>query len=150
MDDVDRSARSENREYTGFIKLGGICGVVLDLEAGTESMNTYVYQVTGSATYLCTSEERTGASDICDVEAILGEGAQNSTGIVEEFEGPIAGVGDRRGDLQVLQSVNLDVWGRCLDSQPGGGRDCDHGGDEGNEGSAEVRGEHHGEGSEGG
>ena len=119
-----------------------------DLEAETESTNTYVYQVTGSATYLCTSEQRTGTSDICDVEAILGEGAQNSTGIVEEFEGPIAGVGDRRGDLQVLQSVNLDVWGRCLDSQPGGGRDCDHGGDEGNEGSAEVRGEHRDEGNE--
>ena len=38
MNDIDGSARSENREYAGFIKAGGVCGVVFDLEVETESM----------------------------------------------------------------------------------------------------------------
>jgi hypothetical protein len=145
MNDIDGSARSENREYAGLIKAGGVCRAELDLEAETESMNTRVYQVTERATYPGAIEQRTRADGIGDVEAVLGEGVQNSAGIVEEFEGLVTGVGYSRGDLQVLQSVNLDIGGRCPDGQAGGSRSGDRRGDEDDEGSTEVRREHLGE-----
>ena len=111
MNNTDGSARSENREYAGLIKTGGVCGAVLDLGAGAESMNARVYQVTECVIYLGAVERRARAGGIGDIEAILGEGVQNSAGIFEEFEGLVTGVGNYRGDLQVLQSVNIDVWG---------------------------------------
>ena len=57
-----------------------------------------------------------------DCEAILGEGTQDSTRIVEESEGLIAAVGDGCGDLQVLQSIDVDIEGRGLDGQAQGVR----------------------------
>jgi len=86
MGDVDRSTRSENGENAGIIEAGGVFRAVLDL---------------------ATVEQGAGASGIGDTEGVLGEGVQDSTGIVEEFEGLVAGVGDDRGDLQVLQPVDL-------------------------------------------
>ena len=61
-----------------------------------------------------------------DCEAILGEGTQDSTRIVEESEGLIAVVGDGCGDLQVLQSIGVGIGGRGLDGQAGGSRDSNH------------------------
>ena len=61
--------------------------------------------------YLGAIERRGRASGIGDDERVLGEGAQDTTGIVEEFEGLVTGVGDSRGDLQVLQPINVDVGG---------------------------------------
>jgi len=99
--------------------------------------------------HLCTDEGRTRAKGIGDGEGILGEGVQDSTGIVEKFEGLVTGIGDGRGDLQVLQSVNVDVGGRGLEGQARGSRDGDRRGDQGDEGSMKGRGEHRGEGNGG-
>jgi hypothetical protein len=109
-------------------------------------MNTGASRVIGSATYLGTAEQGARASGIGDVKAVLGEGAQNATGIVEEFEGLVTGVGNRRDDLQVPQSIDDGVGGRCLDGQAGGSRSGNCRGDEGDEGSAEVGGEHYDDG----
>lgn len=106
--------------------------------------------MTRRATYLGTVERRARASGVGDAEAVLGEGVQDSAGVIEEFKGLVTAVGDGRGDLQVLQSIDLKVGGRGLDGQAGGSRDDDRGGDEGDERSAEGRGEHCDEGSEGG
>jgi hypothetical protein len=150
MNDIDGSPRSEDREHAGLIKADGVRGAVLDLKAETERMSTHVRQVTKRLIYLGAIERRMRASGIGDAETVLGEDVQNSTGIVEEFEGLVTCVGNCRGDLQVIQSGNLDAGGRRLDGQAGGSRDGDRRGDEGDEGSAEVRGEHHDGGSEGG
>ena len=82
------------------------------------------------------------ASSIGDAETVLREGVQDSTGVIEEFEGLVAGVDNGRGDLQVPQSIDFGAGGRCLDSQARGGRDGDYRGDEGDEESREGRGEH--------
>ena len=100
--------------------------------------------------YLCTVERRTGASGIGDPEGVLGEGAQNSTRVIKEFEGLVSGVGDGRGDLQVPQSIDLAAEGRSLDRQARASGDDDCRGDESNEGTTDGRGEHRGEGFEGG
>ena len=92
--------------------------------------------------YPSTGERRARTSGIGDAEGILGEGVQDPTGIVEEFQGLVTGVGDGRGDLQVLQPVDIGAEGRGPDGQAGGGRDSDRRGDEGDEGRAEGRGEH--------
>jgi len=42
---------------------------------------------------------------------VFGKGVQDSTGVVEEFEGLVASVNDGRCDLQVLQSIDIDVGG---------------------------------------
>jgi hypothetical protein len=73
VDDINGSTRSENREYTGFIKAGGVSGAVLDLEAETENLSTHAGQVTGRVIYLGAVKRRTRASCIGDVEAVLGE-----------------------------------------------------------------------------
>ena len=67
--------------------------------------------------YLGAVENRARPGDIGDCEAILGEGTQDSTRIVEESEGLIAAVGDGCGDLQVLQSIGVGIGGRGLDGQ---------------------------------
>ena len=92
--------------------------------------------------YLGTNERGLRASGIGDVEGVFGEGGQNPTGIVEEFQGLVTGVGDGRGDLQVLQSVDIRAEGPGPDSQAGGGRDGDRGGDEGEERRAKGRRKH--------
>lgn len=74
-------------------------------------MSIRAYQVAGCGIYLGTGERGARASGIGDTEAILGEGAQDSTRIVEEFEGLVTSVGDGRGDLQVLQTIDLGVGG---------------------------------------
>ena len=89
------------------------------------------------------------ASGIGDVEGVPGEGAQNTTRIVEEFKGPVAGVDDGRGDFQVLQSIYIDVGGRGLDGQTGASRDGDCRGDDGDDRGAKGREEHCDVGGEG-
>ena len=75
---------------------------------------------------------------------------------VYRMTGPITYLGTRkqrmraRGIGDIEAAANLDLGGRFLDGQAGGGRYGDRRGDEGDEGSVEVRGEHHDEGSEGG
>jgi len=56
-------------------------------------------------------EQWARASGISDDEGVLGEGVQDSTGVIEEFEGLVTGVDDGRCDLQVLQSINIDTEG---------------------------------------
>jgi len=102
----------------------------------------------GRVVYLGAVERRARATGIGDAEGVLWEGAQDPTGVLEELEGLVTGVGDGRGDLQVPQSIDLVAWGRGLDGQAGGGRHDDRRGDEGNEGSTEGRGEHRGKGIE--
>jgi len=85
-----------------------------------------------------------------DGERVLRKGVQDPTRIVEEFEGLVTGVDDCRGDLQVLQSVDIGVGSRDLQGQAGGGRDGDCRSDKGDEGNTKGREEHRGEGSEGG
>ena len=101
-----------------------------------------------------TVERGSRASAIGDAEGVFGEGAQDATGIVEEFESLVAGVGNGRGNLQVFQSIDLDVGDRRLDGQSGGSGDGERTGGESNEGSTEGRGEHReggrGNGSSGG
>ena len=113
-------------------------------------MSEPVCQIARCVIHLGTFERRARASGISDAEGVLGEGVQNSTGIVEEFEGLVTGVDDGRGNLQVLQSIDFDTGGRSLDRQTRGGGDGDCRGDESDEGSAEGRGEHCDEGIEGG
>ena len=115
MSDIERSARSENGEHAGIIEAGGVFGAVLDLETGTESVSTRVRQITGRVIHPGTGERGARATGIGDTESIFGEGIQGTTGIVEEFESLVTSVGDGRGDLQVLQTIDLGVGDRCLD-----------------------------------
>jgi len=103
MGNIDGSARSENGENAGVIKAGGVSWVVLGLGAEAKSMSTRVCQVwlDSCAIYLGTIERGARASGISDAETVLGEGVQDSTGLVEKFEGLVTGVGNSRGDLQV-------------------------------------------------
>jgi len=145
MSNIDGSPRSENGESAGVIKASGVRGAELGLE---ENMSVYVCQATGCEIYLGTFEQRVRPGAIGNAEGVLGEGVQNSTGIVEEFESLVTGVDDGCGDLQVLQPIDVDIGGRSLDRQAGGSRDGNCRGDEGDEGSAEGRGEHCVKGSE--
>jgi len=150
--DVDGSARSKNGVNAGVVKACGVRGAVLGL---TENISTLVCQATRGVIHLGTVEQRARASGIGDGEGVVWEGTQDPTGIVEEFDGPVTSVGDSCGDPQVLQPVDMEVGGRGLDGQArgsgdgGGGRYCDHRGDESDEKSAEGRREHRGEGREG-
>ena len=130
MSDVNGSARSKDGENARIIEAGSVCGAELDLEAETEGINTRACQVTQWVTYLGAVERWARSNGIDDDEAVLGEGAQYSTGIVEEFECLVTGVGNAGGDPQVLQSVDLGVWGRCFDGQARGSGDDDRRNDE--------------------
>ena len=137
---VGGSAGSENGESTGIIEASGVCETVLDLEAGTDSISARIFRAGRRAIYLSTAERGVRASGICDDEAMFGEGAQDSTGIIEKFEGLIASVEDGHRDLQVLQSVDLDVGDRGHDDQAGSGI-CDDGrSDENDDSGAKGRG----------
>ena len=116
---IRRSARSENSESAGIIQAGGVCGVVLDLEARTENINAHVFRVTRRVIYLGAVERGMSPIGIGNDEGVLGERAQDSTRIVEKFEDLVASVDDGHGNLQVPQSVDLDIGGRGLDSQAG-------------------------------
>jgi len=113
-------------------------------------MSTRVCWVTRQVVYLGAIERRARASGVGDREGVLGEGVQGATGIIEKLESLIPDVNNSRGDLQVLQSFDVDVGGRGLEGQARDGRDGDHKGDERNEGSTEDGREHRGEESEGG
>jgi len=110
MSNIDGSASSENGEGAGGVKARGVCGVVIDLEAETESVSAGVCQAT-HIIYLGAVEQRARASGISDDEGVLGEGAQGSAGVVEEFEGLVTGVNNGRCDLHVLQSIDIDIGG---------------------------------------
>ena len=140
--DINKSTRSENGEEAGVIEAGGVRGTVLDLEAEAESISTYVCQVNRRVIHLCAGKRWARTRGIGNGEGVLGEGVQDSTGIVEEFEGLVTGVGDGRGDLQVLQPIDIGVWGRGLEGQAGGSGDDDRRGDESDERSTKGGGEH--------
>ena len=146
MGDADESARIENGKHAGIVKTGGVSRAIFDLEAETESVSIGVPRVTRWVIHLGAIERRARASRVGDCEGVLGEGAQDSTGIVEEPEGLVTGVGDDRGDLQVLQSIDVGVGGRGLERQARDSGDEDREGSEGDE----RRREHCGEGSQGG
>ena len=97
--------------------------------------------------HLCTAERQMGATGIGDGEGTLGEEVQDSTGIVEEFEGLTTGVDDGGSDLELLQFIDTDVRGRRLDGQTvgdgGNSGDCSRIGEEGSEGSMEGRRKYH-------
>ena len=76
------------------------------------------------------------------METVLGKWVQDSTGVVEEFKCLVAGVGNGRGDLQLLQTIDIDIWDGGLDGQARGSKGSDRRGDEGDEGSMDRRGEH--------
>jgi len=101
MSDVDGSTRSDNGENTGVVKASGISGTVVDLEAETEGMSAGVYQVTRMIYHGTVKPWVARASGAGDNEGVLGKGVQDSTGVVEEFEGLVASVDDGRCDLQV-------------------------------------------------
>jgi len=107
MCNIDGSTRSENGENAGVVKASGVCGAVADLEAETKSMSTGVCQATHMV-YLGAVEQWARARRISDNEGVLGEGVQDSTGVVEEFEGLATGVDNGRCNLQVLQSIDID------------------------------------------
>jgi len=142
-------ARIKERENAGIIKASGVCGTVLDLEAEPKSVSGRICQEILRGVYLGPIERRTRASGACNDEGVLGEGAQDSTGIVEKPEGTVTGVGDGRRNLQVLQSVDVNVRGRGLKGQAGDSGYEDRGGDEGYEGSTEGGREHRNLGGEG-
>ena len=79
MSDVGRSTRSENGETAGIIEASGVCGSVLDLEAGDEKISANIFQVTRWVIYLGAVERGTIAVDIDDGEGVLGGGAQDPT-----------------------------------------------------------------------
>ena len=99
-----------------------------------------VCRVTRRVMYLGAVEQRRRASGVGNTEGVPWEGVQDSPGIVEEFECLVTGVENCCGDLQVLQSVDIDVGGRGLDGQAGGSKDGDRRGDEDDEGSTEGAG----------
>ena len=105
-------------------------------------MSTQVYRITRRFIHLCAGEQWARARGIGDGERILREGVQDSTGIVEKFEGLVTGVGDGRGDLQVLQPIDIDVRGRGLEGQARDSGDGNRRGDEDDERSTKGGGEH--------
>ena len=109
---VHGSARSENGESAGIIQASGVCGDVFDLEAGTKNISVHVFRVTRRVIYLRTAKRFwVSAIGICNDEGVLGEGTQDSAGIVDEFENLVAGVDDGHCDLHIPQSVDLDIGG---------------------------------------
>ena len=116
MSDVDGSPRIEDGKNTGILKASGVRRTVLDLEEETKSISTHIFWVTRRVIHLGTFERRTRTGGIGDGEGVLGEGVQGPTWIIEKLEGLVAGIGDGRDDPQVLQSVDIDVGGRGLDS----------------------------------
>ena len=102
MSDVDGSPRSEDGEIARIIDANDVCRAELDLEAGIKSISAHVCQTTRWVIYLSAAEPGVRAGGMGDSEAVFGEGAQDSTGIVEQFQGLVAGVEDGYNDLQVL------------------------------------------------
>jgi len=111
MGDIDGSARSENGGNGGVVQASGVHGAELGLKRGTEGMRIHTRRVTRRVIYLGAVERRAGASGIGDDERVLGEGVQDTAGIVEKFEGLVTSVGDSRGDLQVPQPIDVGIGG---------------------------------------
>ena len=97
---------------------------------------------------LCTVKNRARTSGVYDAERVLGEGAQDPTRVVKKFEGFVTGIGNGCCELQVLQSIDLDVRGRNLNSHTGGGGNGDCRSEDNDEWSMEGR-EHRSVGSRG-
>lgn len=64
-------------------------------------MSIRVCLANGPVIYLCTVEQRARTGSTGDAERVLVEGVQDSTWIVEEFEGLVTGVSNGCGDFQV-------------------------------------------------
>lgn len=64
-----------------------------------------------------------------DAEGVLGEGVQDSTGVVQKLEGLPASVYDGRSDLEVPHSIDVDVGSRGLDRQARSSNDGGYSGD---------------------
>ena len=139
MGDIGGNAGGEDGENVGISKASGVCGAVLDLGPDPESVSTHMVARYRVWIYLGAVERGARASGIGDYEGVFGERAQDPTGIFEELDSLVAGVDDGRGDSQVLQSINLDVWDRCLDGQAGSSVDDDHRRGEEDESSTEGR-----------
>ena len=117
MSDIRGSARNEDSEDTGVIKADGVFGAGL----GSGNLKHEYARLPGKETggLHWAIEQGARASGIDDSEGVLGEGTQDPTGIFEKFEGLATGVGGGRGDLQVLQSVDLNVGAGVLTTEPG-------------------------------
>jgi len=111
MSDIDRCTRSENGENAGVAKASSVSGTVVDLEVETESMSAGVFQATQMIYHGAVKPWAARASEVGDNKGVLGKGVQDSTGVIEEFEGLVASVDDGRCDLQVPQSIDIDVGG---------------------------------------
>lgn len=80
-------------------------------------MSTRVCRLSGRGIYHHPHERRARASGTSYSEGVRRVGAQDTTGIVEDFEGVVTGVGESRGDLDVSYPVDIDVGSRGLDNQ---------------------------------
>ena len=94
----------------GSSRAAACAGLYLTYGRGPGAL-VHVWPATGWVIYLGTVEQGARASCVGDAEAVFGEGAQNTTRIVEEFEGFVAGVEDGSSDLQILQSADLSIEG---------------------------------------
>lgn len=93
--------------------------------------------------HLRTPERRARATNTGDGEGILGGRAQDSTEAAEDFEGLATRVDDGGNDLEVRQSIDIDIGGRGLDVQAGGSRGGDRIGGDDSDDSTEGRSEHY-------
>jgi len=104
MSDIGGRTRSENGENAGVVKASGVCGTIVDLEVETKCMSTGACQATCMIYHGAFKPwaARASVGGVGDYKGVPGKGAQDSAGVVEEFEGLVASVGDGRCDLQVL------------------------------------------------
>ena len=77
-------------------------------------MSICVCRLNEQVIYHYTDERWSEASAVGDVEDVGGEAAKDPTGFIEEFDGLVTDVGNGHSDLQVLQSIDVDVRGRDL------------------------------------
>ena len=120
MGDRDGLAGLKDGEDGRVRQLGRVGEGVLDLHAREAGARTAVVR---------------------DGEGVGREGVQGATGVVEELEGLVASVGERRGDLEVLDTVD-SIYAGDLEGEAGCGNHSGRGGGEGEEGGADGGGEH--------
>ena len=116
----DGLPRSEDGEGASVRALSRLAGHVLDLR---------------------TDEARARARVGGDVEGVGRERVQSTAGVVEQLEGLVTSVGERGGDLQVLDIVN-SLGAGDLEGEAGRRGDSSRGSHKGDERSAEGGGEH--------
>lgn len=146
MSDIDGISWSESGESVGIVETSGARGVVVGLGLKTRSISTRVCQISRRAVHRVTAKRRAKARGIGDGDGAPVGGIQDSTGVVEGFEGPATGVDNGSDDLQILQSIDVgsrDPNGQVEDSgDRGHGRDDGDIGDEGEKGNTKGRGQH--------